>query len=87
MCDISVHISYDKSGRIESAYLTLSRDQFTVFVSKKKFHRDKVGYDTLRSKMLPANINESEVGGSSMNVGSIVRIQKGVSTLKFEMAQ
>jgi len=77
-------------GKKKAAYLTLSDDQFTIFVTKNRFKKERVGYSNRISTLLTqANvaIDEKVEDALVIDVGCIVRIQKGQSTLKFELSQ
>jgi len=77
-------------GKYKAAYLTVSDDQFTIFVTKNRFKKERVGYSNRISTLLTqANvaIDEKLEDALVINVGCIVCIQKGQSTLKFELHQ
>lgn len=82
-----------QNGRTKPAYLTLSDDRFTIHITTSKLKKNtKVGKMEVPRPFLKkvtsigSNDDESDCQ-SSIDVGSIDRLQKGQTTLRFELAR
>eukprot|EP00554_Chaetoceros_debilis_P015381 CAMPEP_0194111410 /NCGR_PEP_ID=MMETSP0150-20130528/10413_1 /TAXON_ID=122233 /ORGANISM="Chaetoceros debilis, Strain MM31A-1" /LENGTH=867 /DNA_ID=CAMNT_0038800829 /DNA_START=238 /DNA_END=2838 /DNA_ORIENTATION=+ len=85
------------NGKTKPAFLTVSPDKFTIYITESKFKNGKVGIIPLRKPLLGGlrvtsiGSNNSEVDEMiyerALDVGGISRIQRGQSTLKFELAK
>lgn len=81
------------NGRTKPAFLTLSDDRFTVHITTSKLKKNsKVGIMEVPRPFLKkvtsigSNDDDSDFQ-SSIDVGSIDRLQKGQTTLRFELAR
>jgi len=77
------------AGKTKAAYFTVSEDQFTIFVTKNQFKKNRIGQSSRTSAklVLRANIDEEREQAFLIDIGSIVRIHKGNTTLQFELFQ
>lgn len=85
---------YSQSGKSKPAYLTLSKDKFTIYITSYQFKAGKVGKNMtsvrrpLLRKVTSIGSNDDEKSDErAIDVGSLDRVQKGQSTLKFELAR
>ena len=85
---------YSQSGKSKPAYLTLSKDKFTIYITSYQFKAGKVGKNMtsvrrpLLRKVTSIGSNDDEKSDvRAIDVGSLDRVQKGQSTLKFELAR
>lgn len=95
VCSFSFCFAFfnQQNGRTKPAYLTLSDDRFTIHITTSKLKKNtKVGKMEVPRPFLKkvtsigSNDDESDCQ-SSIDVGSIDRLQKGQTTLRFELAR
>jgi len=91
--DNVVVVKVSSSGKTRKAFLTLSKDKFTLYVTTSKYGKGVNGNGGVFRPLLRKvtsigsnNEDESELE-SSIDIGRIERIQKGHSTLRFELAR
>ena len=90
-----------KNGKSKGAYLTLSPDKFTIYVSAHKVrgnakgsgHRGGGGGGGVLRPILKkvtsigSNTDDDGINEKMIDIGSIDRIQRGQDTMGFEMAR
>jgi len=82
----------NSNGKTKGAFLTLSEDKFTLYITTTQIKNDKGSNGVFR----PIIRRVASIGSShgdeheyerTIDVGSIVRIQKGQHTLRFELCR
>lgn len=76
---------------MREAFLTLSQDKFTIYISYSKLKnggfRKTLVKPLLRKVSSISNHDDADGDQRAIDIGSIDRIQRGQNTLKFELAQ
>jgi len=83
-------IKVNNIGKTKVAFLTLSQDKFTVYITTSKIKnngRNSVLLPMLRRVTSIRSHDDEYEYERAIDVGSIIRIQKGQNTLKFELAR
>jgi len=80
------------SGKPKPAFLTLSKDKFTIYVTTNKFKSGKVGNLSsirrpLLRKVTSIGSTDEESDERSVDIGSLDRVQRGQNTYRFELAR
>jgi hypothetical protein len=83
-----------QSGKTKAAYLTLSNDKFTIYVTTTKFKSGKVGNLTSIRRPLLRKVTsigshqgDDDIEERMIDIGSLDRVQEGQNTLRFELAR
>ena len=88
-------LSLHQNGKPKQAFLTLSKDKFTIYITANKFKPGKIGVGKIverplfiqRVVSLGSNDDESSVERMAVGIGSVGRVQLGQNTLRFELAR
>jgi hypothetical protein len=77
-----------KSGRTQPAYLTLTEDRFTIYVTERQVRNGKVVHRPFLSRVTSIGSNDDEAEDErSIDIGSVDRLQIERKTLRFELAR
>jgi len=84
-------IKVNGNGKRKFAFLTLSQDQFTVYITTTQIRNNNGKHGILhlflhRVASIGRHNDDEYEYERAIDIGSITRIQKGQSTLKFELA-
>jgi len=82
----------DSNGKTKFAFFTLSDDKFTLYVTTSQIKNKKGGNGVFRPILrkvtsIGSNNDDEYDYERAIDVGSIIRIQKGQNTLRFELAR
>jgi hypothetical protein len=82
-------ISYSpQNGKTQPAYLTLSEDRFTLYITQKQVKNGKVIRKPFLVRVTSIGSNDDEAEFErSIDIGSVDRLQSGRKTLRFELAR
>jgi hypothetical protein len=70
------------SGKTKKAYITLSEDKFTLYVTSDKYKKASISKGWFGRKQ-----NGGDLVERAIDIGSIDRIQRGHATNKFALAK
>ena len=81
-----------QNGKTKFAFFTLSDDKFTLYVTTSQIKNKKGGNGVFRPILrkvtsIGSNNDDEYDYERAIDVGSIIRIQKGQNTLRFELAR
>ena len=77
-----------QNGKTQPAYLTLSEDRFTLYITQKQVKNGKVVRKPFLVRVTSIGSNDDEAEFErSIDIGSFDRLQSGRKTLRFELAR
>jgi len=84
----TITITITQNGKTQPAYLTLSEDRFTLYITQKQVKNGKVIRKPFLVRVTSIGSNDDEAEFErSIDIGSVDRLQSGRKTLRFELAR